>query len=790
MRLALALLLVASSLSGAGHPLAPPSYGMSPYSVSEGGTATNGTTFLTVWKHWTPGNGTTIFGVFAGANGSITTPSFEILTIPNVAPNVFLYLSAPVATADGYVLVWSTATTVEMARLTDAGAVRDRRVLDLPGLTFGHLIGSGNQIFLDVQTANRGGFGYLFDTSGAILLRDIPLPGSNLDRHVTALPDGFALTMREHGVGIWTERIARDGTFGKRIEIAPAVDSGWPQTASHGSTLAIAWSSYPNMWLATVDANGNVKRMVVGGGSPPSTYPPDSLSRVAAGWVLFTRGDLALIADDGRVIATAPTNWSFSAEVAANDTTIYAMSTELVSVQGFYQIRVVSKAWEAPTLRRVANDGISRTLAVHDEPVIVQMAGGQLVAWHSRSLASHAIEAAALLPGEKSVRTVYEHGRTNTADGIDAFAMATNGAQSLVVWSDNRRVYGRILDPNGGPLGDKPFLIALNVFRPLQVEWTGSQWIVAWLDDIVTTVRVSTTGDVSNSLRVRPKTLTGGLGGLDLAWNGTHLLALGMRGRSSPDPIPATGSTDHRAILFRLDANGALAGDEHLELPRPQRRASLSSDGKDWLVVSDEGGGPTATVVSADFRVGTTTPLFAWAGEYASNVAWNGSEYVAAVRYSRDGAHFIGMHRLSRGGVPTTVPVVGSVGAHDELRPPSVAGNVAVFSAFNTGEAARATAVTPADLAFVAPPAPPRNMRIVATGKETIDVAWDDASDDERGFVIERLLEGRWIVSGSAPANATHGTATATAGTLLRVRSWNAGGASELVSIPRRRSSH
>src|SRR2546423_3502846 len=126
--LALVVLCSLTSLAyGAGFDLTAPIIGSAAYPIKNAKVATNGKTFLTVWRMDTYGGGAHIYGSLADANGSLLTPESFLIVRDAGAIGIQLF-----AYGDDYVVTWTApiAAQPNAAELSSDGKVL--RTFSLP----------------------------------------------------------------------------------------------------------------------------------------------------------------------------------------------------------------------------------------------------------------------------------------------------------------------------------------------------------------------------------------------------------------------------------------------------------------------------------------------------------------------------------------------------------------------------------------------------------------------------------------------------------------------------------
>jgi titin len=120
-------------------------------------------------------------------------------------------------------------------------------------------------------------------------------------------------------------------------------------------------------------------------------------------------------------------------------------------------------------------------------------------------------------------------------------------------------------------------------------------------------------------------------------------------------------------------------------------------------------------------------------------------------------------YRVQRSGDGINWTTVGTVGANvtsfaDTGLTPSTIYNYRVVAFNNVGDSAASAAVqaqTQAAPVTNTVPAAPTNLRITGGTSTSLILAWNDNSNNESGFSVERWNGFNWVVLGTVPANTT-----------------------------------
>jgi hypothetical protein len=156
------------------------------------------------------------------------------------------------------------------------------------------------------------------------------------------------------------------------------------------------------------------------------------------------------------------------------------------------------------------------------------------------------------------------------------------------------------------------------------------------------------------------------------------------------------------------------------------------------MIVRDDGG---------RLQLGPEVRLFQWINTYGSDIAWTGSHYLIAWRYSfgLKGPAWIGVSRIGPSGIPFDLLFTPTAGPPEDGPPysaPSVATNDAGEAAVVISEvtppsySARVRLYLSSEMApMPPPPAAPRNVVTYITGNTTV-ITWQ-SDGPQLGFAIE-----------------------------------------------------
>jgi len=360
------------------------------------------------------------------------------------------------------------------------------------------------------------------------------------------------------------------------------------------------------------------------------------------------------------------------------------------------------------------------------------------------------------------------------------------GGQFLTGWADGRAIYGLRFSTDGSLIDHEPITIAtsssgyLGTFAVTPTEWG---FVFVWdvandglyqrsvrFESVVTPARriLDTTGYSAASVA--------------LSWNGWRFL---YGGEYFPYSLfPTLGPVSMIGRIFDRDGNvvgdpAAISGANGWTASN----ARIASDGRDFLVVTSGTDVTYATFVSSDGVSAAPRVVFRWRPDLSvsHDVAWNGQQYVIALRYSvpiagGKSASFIGAVRIDSSGSSRMdvlrwpfgvgVSVAASAPDHAWIATshflPDGNGTISVNNIADFGPAP-------------APPDAPQNVSVNAYGKQTI-LRWDDRSSNEEGFLAGWLF--REVASLPPDALAASVETVTNDPAIYFVNAWNAGGCS------------
>jgi len=283
------------------------------------------------------------------------------------------------------------------------------------------------------------------------------------------------------------------------------------------------------------------------------------------------------------------------------------------------------------------------------------------------------------------------------------------------VWTDGRELFGAFVETDGTTTPPRPLGIQtpLSAASSLDLAWDGRQFLVVFAE--------TTPG--ANGVCAIPE----GCG--DLPPDHVRLMRVSAGGIAI-DPIPVRVPGVHnRAHVASSGAESMIAlDDDRSSIGKPSDTTAM--------IVRDDGAG---------LQLGPEIPLFSWVNSHGSDVAWNGSRYVVAWRYTFGPQGWIGAKTISQSGLPLASLFTPTAGLPEGALPysaPSVATNDAGDAAIVISEVAppsytaRARHYLMSELApMPLPPAAPRNVVAYVTGTTT-HVTWQ-SDGTQVGFQIE-----------------------------------------------------
>jgi hypothetical protein len=796
--ISLSLLLFSFPLL-AGRDVSAVRYAPSDLLAQKPSIASNGNRFLTLWTV----SRLNLYGSLSDASEGSNSPAFAVV------PYATTDGAAVIGTGSGYVAIWNERDTVPIfGRLTPDGVV-ERRVPLARNRFFGPALAfNGSQIAI-VDTT---GFQALtidisiYDLDGNLVRRS-PVTAYNGERWaVTANGGDFAVvTAGITGINEW--RVTNVGAVQPAVRVqAPPADplkSFYAIAAgAKDGRIVVGWiqSQTGTPSSATIQPDGTItQNPLPNGGVPPSfsiaVLPVDSGFVVA--WNVLPSapdkpGMFALRLDGtGAPIDAHPYflgDGQFTAAASAGNTIKLAFNTSSASpLPVMTQTATVSANGiatlaAAPVMAPVSQFG----------PSVASNGAGFTAAWLEQDAGGKRIVAGRMNPaGERLDGT----GITLDLHASSAPVIAHGPSEELIVWTGNGRLVATRLSPFGGVLDSTPIDIA-PAFGSYDVVWDGSRFFVVWTDGAKffgAFVGPDGAATSASDLGVRISTFdTSIASALDVAWDGRQFILV----YAEASPVFCTCiSYPDRVRVLRISASGTGIDIVPVLIPGKHVAAHVASSGSESLIVLDRAGGTSSVVLHADgvaLHLDPEIPLFDWFYSARSNVAWDGSSYVVAERYtaSATDAGWLAAIHVNQSGIPLRTASAPAAGPPDVTldTPPSIATDPAAGTAFVISEAAPPAYVARARIyllsefsptALPAPPPAPRNA-VSYFGGTTARIDWQ-SDGGANGFLIERSLDfGKsWTPVATVPADARTVTLDAKVGDQVRVRAFGPGGLSD-----------
>jgi hypothetical protein len=817
----LSLSLLHLSLAAAGRELAPRGIAESSYYTYGVTTAWAGERFLTLWHEQMGELGYVTRGAFSDADGKrVSTQSFPV-GVP--ALDVMVQL---VGNGDGYTLFHVAAgRTMFMTDLDLQGRVTATRPVNLPVHPFQRIVWNGTAFAIAASDIGRNTTTlHLLDRSGQPLRDPIALSGGGTGSDITAIGNSLVVLAAGDG-GLYAHGVRADGTVDRYL-LEPSFDG---PSGTRNRPFGVAVTDVPNGALAVwgvqygsemqlrahlLERTGqpiddqHQAHFLVGG---PGFFTPLDVMRTAGGYVVTYRyassggAEASLhairLAPDGRLLGAPQTLISlppFDISTASNG------RVTLVAWQPEYRI--------APFVRSSA---VNAALAVHEEilslsptrqlqPALVATAGRFLASWTELAGSSAAVRLASVAVDGAPLPTGYlpAHPQSTYSPRLASRELASNDTQTLVLQYTGNALLGTRVWFDGSVIDEIPHTIGTIKAAPnAAAAWVRDRWVIVWPaahdGQSLQFATMSAEGVVSAAqtlalpVEVEPDqdrvhefaTLESDGRNAILVWAERHRPICYF-------PICEEGSM--HTFATRLSPGGTVL-DAPVALSRGELRGvsvATSRRGEYFVALGSTG---YLLDVRGALRVASSRELFTWPA--ASDVTWDGREYVVAMRY-RALNWYLATRRFDRGGRE-----IGSIRgtqtlAADEFVPPSVASAMQNESMIAVQEGdvvdgVRAVVYRERDFApLPAPPQSPQNVRVRSIPQGLLEVTWD-AVEGAEAYVVEIRDGDFWIpIVTTRPDDRRAFVGPST----VRVRAFNAGGGSPATDpvtsspAPRRRS--
>jgi len=353
--------------------------------------------------------------------------------------------------------------------------------------------------------------------------------------------------------------------------------------------------------------------------------------------------------------------------------------------------------------------------------------------------------------------------------------IAHGSSEELIVWSGNGRLLATRLSPFSGVLDATPIDIAPLPFGSYDVVWNGSQFFVVWTDGTkFSGAFVAPDGAATSPRDLGVQSSFDIASALDVAWDGRQYIL--VYAEATPPVCTCFLFPDHVRVM-RISAAGAAVDTVPVRIAGANFSAHVASSGSESLIVLDRAGVTSSVVVRDEgtaLHLDSVVPLFDFPFGLRSDVAWDGSSYVVAVRYTSSATDpgWLTAIQVSRSGIPLrTVITSAAVPPDFSLETaPSVATDVA-------GGTARLYLLS--EFSPMPPPPPAPRNAVSYFGGTTARIDWQiDGGASE--FLLERSVDfGKsWFVAATTAADARTINVNASVGNQFRVRAFGPGGLS------------
>jgi hypothetical protein len=794
----LAFCLAALSVAGAGRPLAPRPLTTTGNYPSIPVIAYAGGRFLTVWHETANFLPPALMGAFSDANGVRISPR-EFLLEQTVISDPYAY--QVVGTGDSFTLIWrDLEQRTHLADVDLEGRVTNRReVTGLPRYYNARFAWNGTHFAGIVQwPLNHSGYAVMFDREGRLVLPPTSIRGRTTafdviaagDRFVAAISGFDSVTTRSitpEGVGnpLLVDNAAGSSLAGYKPNRVVAAPAGNGDVVMLWGTSSLSLGEL-KATVVRADGTRTAESLLA---TSSTEITPLELLRAGDGYVAAFRKEGALYRvrlDAAGARTSEPelvaANFPEALSAAASPSTIlipYLM-------QGLERPQVATVAM--PAASTAAIEILSINYATQSQPLLGAGGGGAFAAWTELS---------------SDVSTV--KGTAVTADGEPRPAVELwpgslasrqtgwNGVHHLIVQSNGDTLLATRVAADGTVVDNPPLALTnLGDLRSPQaaVAWTGSRWVVVWTErSRLRSATVSSGGEVS-----APRTLDVHVSPDDpqsprrvltpaLAFDGRRLLLVWSE---FIDDCWITCVQDVRTYAIRLTRNGEPDDPRPLDLEvATELSLSAASSGSEFLVLA----GTQARVVSSTgtLRVTASRELFDWRA--SSDVTWDGTSYVAALRYRGGTEWYLSVLRLDRAANDAGIRRATLTLPADSEAGPSIAvpfaGNALIGVQEGTiADSLSATVYRELDLApLPAPPGAPRGVRVSQLSTFEFEVTWDPpAEGNADSYIVEQWFGGSWGEIARTPANVRRARFTRPHAdyipALVRIRAFNAGGIS------------
>ncbi|HKO58931.1 MAG TPA: hypothetical protein VJ276_23900, partial [Thermoanaerobaculia bacterium] len=676
-------LLLPLPLLAAGHEIAVPVSIPSAYGNYAPLVASNGDGFLAVWRHDTLNAGQHVYAARFDADGRQVGASFALLPFTAVGRLQLL------AVGSDYALLNERVMTIVSA----AGAVI--RSFELPA--YGIAAANGDRILLMGDTD-----GTLLGVDGRTIREHIRFGTTTTATDVDPLGDGFLVTLVT-GNSIYLQRVTRDGAAeGGLVEVAPSV-LRLARSAVRGDEVLVAYfagfANSTHIDGALVRINRGVERV----GTLESgftSYIGLDVASGADGYALaYSAGHdtqdassrLYALAIDAQGIAARPPTLlysedpsatAFSPSLAANGRTFYAAAQTRRTPDAVAQTTGAAFDFRQPP--RVEN--LSMTPTRQTSPSVTTNGYDFFAAWIDNSAYGHFLEAQLLTPDAARIGPeiggglagIVGHAATAYGDGIYLAVWGEEPPNALRLVARRFTTTGAIIDP-------QPIVVRNARAVDLALNWNGRQFYAVWSEEgRVWGATIQPDGTVGAARQLGPEPPPSDRSihqqsAPDVAWDGERYVVVWQLTRIELCTMPVCASTSEVRAVHVSAQNLPLEPADFAVAPNGTH-PHIARGGRDLLVTFDNADGVFGTFLGG----GAAFPIFRWLSVPLSNVTWDGRSYVAAWRYPirpDDFAHQalwgLGATRIDENGVVAPF-VYAPIGSSEYLEPPpDLASNLA-----------------------------------------------------------------------------------------------------------------
>jgi len=783
--LPLVLSLVSTVCLAAGHPVTQPTFGASPLFPTTPSVAASNDRFLTIW---TASN--RLYSSLADRDGNALTPA--------AVPLADSYLSAKVVSAgDHFVALTSVDQHAALNVISLDGKLVSSVATPVPMLTDPQFAWNGDE-FAIVDQGSTPLTAHFLRADGTAVKTNIAFPGRVNAYAIVGTPADWLLVTAEK-TGVFLQRVGRDGTLGSRSQIQSATTQSPVRIAiaTSGEETLVYWMEQQlsplaeSLWSAVIEKDGTIqpaRELPVPPGPVLSTV---LLQWAGQNYVAVVSGQQSFAFRLDR--SGAPLD---SPELLGEAIDSMAVLGDVVYGAGkrfsFGPDRpLIGSRFHVSNIADVRQQTISISLRQQSAPAIASDGVNFFSAWIDEGGEGKTILAARIGRGGVSLdpqgidvggpRTLY----------LGAPGVAYGNGVYVVVWSDTKNVLARRFRTDGSPVDGVPLTLGAGwmYFAPA-VAWNGSAFITAWTDgNGAASSTIGIDGPPGPTIRLSPYPFLWP----DLAWNGSEFLLVGGLGQTCPFECPVTHGVTI-AIRLRadgspIDTNAILVDVARLTDYSRTSRATVASDGRDFLVSLDGARDVVVVPVSAAGVLGAQKRVFKWFGGIQSDIASDDSGYVLTWNYRGPTINrtWLATAHLDSSGNPsstvytpldtsTTTPSVAANSLGDSL---SVVGTEDQPSGVVRVQAFLNWEMRP----LPQPPAPPRNAS--ATGDpHNFDLQWSGASPDTEGIVVDYVASnGERSAIVVLPVGQPTARFRNVAVSWVEVRAFNAGGMSEPLAV-------